>query len=363
MKSISLGIGILAYNEAENLKLTLDSLFSQSIFSDIEIDQSNRIDQIEVCVVANGCSDDTAQIASEYFESRSKSHSKSGGQPELVTVVEDIATAGKSNAWNVYIHQVSMASLDYILMIDADIEFNQTETIRNSLKALLQDSAASVVVDTPLKSLHKKQHKSWIDQVSLKVSKDYLDTNLGIAGSFYCAAASCLRQVWMPIGLPGEDGFLKSMILTDMFRQDVDPNKLIRAENASHYYVPDDRLTAIYRRELRSIMGTAINCYITWDFLKFATDPNGPGAGVLLKRLIENDSNWLNKFLGNTIQNKGFWVLPKGVLFAPLSALKNKHWIKDFKSVAAALLRFAIKFPICIVANHKIKKGEAIGFW
>ena len=104
----------------------------------------------------------------------------------------------------------------------------------------------------------------------------------------------------MPAGLPTEDSFVKSMIVTDMFRKPVDNSKIIRAENASHFYEPETTLKGILRHELRGMIGASINCYLTWDFLLFATDPKGPGAGIVLKNLIDRNPNWLRMFLQNT---------------------------------------------------------------
>lgn len=364
MKELALSIGILAYNEEQSLATTLSSLFGQSIFSNPVIGATHKIKKIEVVVVPNGCTDRTAAVAeAELVSHISQLDSNYREDVNLVPVVEELKQGGKSNAWNIYTHEISDQDADLIIMIDADIEFNQVETIYNSLTTLMDCDDSTVVVDSPLKSLQRKPNKTWIDRISLRVSQDYLDSGIGVAGSFYCARARTLRQIWMPAGLPGEDGFLKAMIITDMFRAGVDHGKIVRAEDASHFYIPETSISRIIRHELREIIGTSINCFLTWDFLLFATDPKGPGAGVVLRNLIEGRPEWMAEYLNNTIKNKGFWVLPRGMVTKRLTELKGKHPIGDFKTCAAAVLRFLFGLPLCLVANHKLKSGDGIGFW
>ena len=359
-----MGIGILAYNEEENIPTTLHSLFNQSLFSDRHIDDNIEISCIAISIVPNGCQDKTAQVSSTTLEEliQEKLH-ESALCPDLTGSVTALEKPGKSNALNVYIHELVDSNTDLILMIDADIVFDEVDTIKNSIKTLLDNKEADVVVDTPLKSFHKKSAPNFLEKISLRVSKEYLDSSMGIAGSFYCSYAAILRQIWMPVGLPGEDGFLKAMIITDMFRSKPDEKKIVRAENASHFYVPETSIKGILKHELRAIIGTSINCYLTWDFLLFATDPKGPGAGLVLKNLIEKEPDWLQAFISNTVKNKGFWVLPRGTLSKGIRSLRGKSLLRHYKSYISVCFRLAVNFPLFLIANHKIKSGKAIGFW
>jgi hypothetical protein len=177
------------------------------------------------------------------------------------------------------------------------------------------------------------------------------------------ARAHALRQIWMPKGLPVEDGFLYAMILTDCFRSEIDQSKIMRAANATHYYETLTSLKAIFQHELRIVIGTAVNCYFTWDFLKFATDPNGPGAGVTIKHLAGNDPLWYSKLINNAIQNHGFWVLPKGMLFRRFANLGSYNGPALIKRAIIAIIGFTLDVPVFFVANSRLKGGKAIGYW
>ncbi|MHB1140956.1 MAG: glycosyltransferase family 2 protein [Sulfuricaulis sp.] len=352
-----ISIGILAWNEADVIEKTLVSLFRQSVFQGADSDLPGT--EWDIIVVPNGCSDDTAAIARQVL-------ARLVGQVEgqkITLAVRELEESGKSNAWNHYVHEFSNRHADLILMIDADIEFGEPETISNTVKALLQNPQAMVAVDLPLKDVVKKTRKTLVEWISAAASSVSMTGPPAISGQFFCARANALRQIWMPKGLAVEDGFLYSMIVTDCFRSAIDKGKVIRAENATHYYETLTGIRAIFRHELRIIIGTAVNCYFTWDFLLFATDPSGSGAGMLIKNRIEKDPSWYRAFISNAVRNHGFWVLPRGMLFRRFSGFGSKRGFGLAKSALVAMAGFLLDLPLFIAANRRLKKGGTIGYW
>ena len=97
MESYAIGIGILAYNEQDDIADTLKSLFQQSIFKDPVLGDAGRISSIEIIVVPNGCTDETTGVAKATLE-RLKQDFTSFNSTELglACQVRDIRTAGKS---------------------------------------------------------------------------------------------------------------------------------------------------------------------------------------------------------------------------------------------------------------------------
>lgn len=350
-----ISIGILAWNEEDTITATLTSLFQQSA-----LQGKGDIDtEWEIIVVPNGCSDNTATIAQQVLTQLAGQHVDS----KITFAIRELREAGKSNAWNHYIHEFSSKNADLIIMIDADIEFGEVETISNTIQALDQHPQAMVAVDLPLKDVVKKPRKTFVEWISATASRVSNVGPTGIAGSFFCARAYALRQIWMPKGLAVEDGFLRAMIVTDCFRTSINEARIVRAKNASHYYETVTSLKGIFQHELRIVLGTAINCYFTWDFMMFATDPSGPGAGILIRNWMEKDPSWYSRFIDNTIKNHGFWVLPRGMLLRRFSTFKfhkGKGWIKW---VSFAVLGFLMDLPILLAANRRLKKGGAIGYW
>jgi hypothetical protein len=285
------------------------------------------------------------------------------GRSDISWAVHEIAEPGKSNAWNHYIHQFSSPEADLILMLDADIEFVQPEAISNTIKALLADPQAVVAVDLPLKDAHKKTRKTLIERVSVAASNTPASSPAGLSGQFFCARADALRRIWMPKGLSVEDGFLGAMLCSDCFLAPLDPRKLIRAPHASHYYETLTNIQAIFRHELRLVIGTTLNCYLVWDFLLFATDPSGGGAGELIRNQLERDPNWYSKLITNAIRNHGWWVLPRGMLLRRFSGYHAHIGLRIVRWVIIAFIGFLLDLPVFLVANRRIKNTNLIGYW
>lgn len=356
---MKISIGILAWNEENVIGDTLRSLFSQSIFDSASVDRYGI--EWEIIVVPNGCTDTTAAVAISTLESLVSAKPLGNVQWKVYEVVE----VGKSNSWNVFVHDLSNKSADYMLMIDADIMFGERETIENTLAAMLHNPQVKVVVDQPLKDVVRKSKLSVIERLSLAGTNRGRSNNTAIAGSFYLAKADILRNIWIPRGLIGEDGFVKAMILTDLFRGPLDESKIIQAENASHYFETLTDVRKIFQHEVRIVMGSALNCYLTWDFLKFATDPNGPGAGILIRNNMLSNSNWYIELIANSIRNRGLWVLPRGMLTRKLRYKWRTQGdlVSTLKNFAFSLAAFAFDVPVMLVANHKLKRRLAVGYW
>jgi glycosyltransferase involved in cell wall biosynthesis len=351
-------IGILARNEETRIAKTLSSLFEQTALRC----GAERFDNVtwEIIVVANGCSDDTAKCASEALEVlRSTS-----GLSAVDWQVHQLIEGGKSNAWNHLIHDLMSKSTQLVVMLDADIEFGEKETIENCVSALLRNPSAVVAVDQPLKDAVREQNLSLVERASLAISRQSSTGATPIAGSFYCARAQNLREIWMPKGLSGEDGFLRSMIITDCFRKPPDPEKIIRAPEASHYFETLTSPAAIFRHELRLVIGTALNCYLTWDLLYLATDPKGPGAGVVIRNRLAENPRWYSNVVTNAIRNRGWWVLPRGMLFRRFKKTGSHESIaKNIQFFALSTAAFLFDLIVFTVANRKLKRGDSVGFW
>ena len=352
-----ISIGMLAWNEEDVIEATLASLFRQSVFQETSGDLPDT--EWEIVIVPNGCTDGTAAVAQRAL---AKLTDQAAGR-KVAFAVRELDEPGKSNAWNHYVHEFSSKRAELILMMDADIEFGEAETVSNTVKALLHTPQAVVAVDLPLKDAIKKPSKTLIERISVAASGASAGGTPGISGQFFCARAAALRQIWMPKGLPVDDGFLRAMIVTDCFRSAFDGSKVIRAEHASHYFRTLTTLREIFRHELRLVIGTALNCYLNWDFLSFATDPTGPGAGVLIRNLSENDPAWFQRFIDNAIMNHGFWVLPGDMLFRRFAGLGRNGGRGLPRKIFVASVGFLMDLPVFIAANRKLKKGGGIGFW
>lgn len=352
-----ISIGILAWDEEESIGRTLRSLFRQTALQSAHHDLPGC--SWEIIVVPNGCTDRTADVSRHILEELVART----GREEIEWQVHELKESGKSNAWNRFIHEFSSDAARFVVLLDADIEFREPETLSRAVGSLLDDPVAAAAVDRPLKDAVRKPKMSLLERISVLSSGDVVGERPELCGQFFVARGDALRSIWMPKGLSVEDGFLGAMLVTNCFREPADYRKIIRVEGASHYYETLTSLSAIFHHELRLVVGTALNCYLLWDFLLFATDPRGQGAGILIRDQLERDPDWYNKLMVNSIRNHGWWVLPRGMLLRRFAFSPSTSLLSRAKSLLTALAGFAFDLPVFFAANRRIKKLDAIGFW
>ena len=209
-----ISLGILAWNEAEVIGVSLESLFAQGLVRRLAADGPT----LEIVVVPNGCSDGTERVAEEALRRLA-----AGFDPRaLFWSVRVLEQPGKANAWNRYVHDFADPSADYVFLMDADIRFHAPDTLWNMVLALERDPLARVATDLPLKHVMFKERKTWGDRISLAIAGMTRAAPAQITGQLFCARGSVIRRIHMPRGLLTEDGFIKHMVCTDMFREPSD---------------------------------------------------------------------------------------------------------------------------------------------
>jgi glycosyltransferase involved in cell wall biosynthesis len=356
-----ISVGILAHNEEKIISRTIGSLLKQSVF----VSPEHTTDYLwEIVVVPNGCTDNTHEVSEHVLTETLQNLPGS----IITSRVRSLALAGKSNAWNEFIHNLAHPSTEVVVMIDADIEFGHPDTLKNAVECLLQNEKTRVVVDLPMNDLTRKPNPNLLELLLAKASWiKFEGTSPGIAGSFYCARASTLREIWMPVGLPGEDGFLAAMILTDCFRSIPNSARVIRAANASHYYEGLTSLRKIIQHEIRLVIGTTLNIYLCWYTLAFLTTPSGPGSGHLIRALNDEMPGWYDKMMASEIASRGLWVLPHGML---VGCVRNRFrgWRKRtliHRTLELPMRLGAIVLDVVVlwIANRKLRKNIAVGYW
>ena len=183
-------IGILAWNEESTIAATIQSLLEQTLFATLR----TEVERIEVVVVANGCRDHTCEAAEEGFRLRRPVSLPA----EVVFRSVSIPVAGKSNAWNIFIHEVSDRYANYVILMDADIWFMEKETLWNMIRTLEADPKAYVSVGVLKKDIAFKERKSILDRMSLARSQLWESGPPVLCGQLYCGRTAALRRVWMP---------------------------------------------------------------------------------------------------------------------------------------------------------------------
>jgi glycosyltransferase involved in cell wall biosynthesis len=351
-------VGMMAYNEAKNIHLAITSLLSQSVFTNAETLDANV--RWEILVVPNGCTDNTHDVAQAALVDATGKMGQSRVQFRVVSLTE----GGKSRSWNELVHRISQPETAIFVMVDSDIAFGHADTILNVVKRMMVETHARVVVDLALKDFTRRTSMSWVERLSAKFSKD--DQASGppaIAGSFYCAMAPTLRSIWMPVGLSVEDGFLYAMVATNNFREPMDPSRVVRAENATHYFEGLTSLTAIIDHEVRLMIGTALNAFLCWDALLFLTPKDGAGAGDLIRQLNANDALWYPRMMRNEVLSRGWWVLSFGFVKRRWPYWLAQPWRERLRRLPLIAVGTAFDLVVMLKANRRFAAGKAIGHW
>ena len=119
---VTLSIGIMTWNEEVSIGPMLESLFRQSIFGRLEA----RNEGYQIVCLANGCTDRTVEVARAAMAKIGMEYLDRRGQSSWV---EEIPEPGRNNAWNRFVHEFSAPEARYLCLMDADIVFDQANTL------------------------------------------------------------------------------------------------------------------------------------------------------------------------------------------------------------------------------------------
>src|SRR5258708_12376417 len=111
-------IAVRAWNEEKAIRTTLESLFQQSLFEEL----NKRGEQCQILCIPNGCTDRTADVARAVFQEQERTHRFASS---FVCRVAEVAEAGRNNTWNLYVHSLSHRAAKAPYFIDSHILFNR----------------------------------------------------------------------------------------------------------------------------------------------------------------------------------------------------------------------------------------------
>ncbi|MGF1494923.1 MAG: glycosyltransferase family 2 protein [Microcoleaceae cyanobacterium] len=363
----------LAYNEANLIGSMLSSLMRQTLFHDFSPETSRskasltrqavcNTMNIEIVVIPNGCTDNTAEIAREVLEKSVDPINK----PNIHWKVCEVEQPGKSNAWNVYVHSLSATDAQYLFLMDADIEFLEPKTLEAMIAVLESQSEVWVTVDKPIKDVKLKSNKNFMEMLSLSIAG--LSGNRAvegeatwICGQLYCARSDILRQIWLPTALPTQDAFLYDMITTEGLTLPRNSGRVILSPTASHVFESYIGVRRLLRHERWLITGTAINKMLYFDLTPHAR--NLAETGLLIKQRNEQNAAWLNLLVQEMSQKSGWWLIPKRILARRFKSMSDKSLPQLIVLLPLAILAFMVDLILAVQANSELHRGKAMGYW
>ncbi len=202
-KPLLLTVVIMAYNEADNITACLESVAMN--IQDLSASHPACYDQVECLVVANGCRDNTAELARQFSEQSARL--KPSVKPAVTPWVKvfEIERGDKANAWNRAVHQYSKAS-QYYVFLDGD--------------CVAQPNAIAKLIDE-LSHDVKLNACSAVPSAKLSLYRQEMVTKGGIAGCLYALSGQFVQRIKqqkikMPIGFIGDDSLVGALAHWDL---------------------------------------------------------------------------------------------------------------------------------------------------
>ncbi|MCE2572199.1 glycosyltransferase family 2 protein [Motilimonas eburnea] len=194
-----LTVVIMAYNEADNIIACLTSVAAN--VQGLVATKLNPFAQVECLVVANGCRDNTAELARQFSEQFARL--KPSVQPWVK--VFEIERGDKANAWNRAVHQYSKPS-QYYVFLDGD--------------CVAQPNAIAKLIDE-LNHDIKLNACSAVPSATLSLYRQEMVNKGGIAGCLYALSGQFVQRIKqqkikMPIGFIGDDSLVGALAHWDL---------------------------------------------------------------------------------------------------------------------------------------------------
>lgn len=329
---MKISIGILAWNEEVSIRTTIHSIFAQSLI----INLGKNGHQVEIICVPNGCTDNTVLAARGAMLAAAD---KLNHPENLSWRVHPLETPGKTNAWNVFVHELSNPQTDVIFLVDADIQIYMQDSLSNMLDKLVQNPEAFICTDLPVKHIIFKSRYSVLDQISMHTALINQAASGQLCGQLYCARAAWLRRLWIPAGIIVDDGFIKKMAVSNFLTEPEDAAKrMVIAENASHVFEAYTRLPDVLATHRRQIAGYMIHRWI-WEYLQ-TRRAEAPDAAVLIEQLNQTEPDWSRNVIADGIKKKDYIRLYRILLATRITRFRGFSVSK--KAVYTPLLAIQI---------------------
>lgn len=351
-----LTIGLLAHNEAGVIGRTIASLARQTVLDPV-CRATLGLGAVEVIVVPNGCSDDTAAVAARALTAL---------PADIAATVRVLQKPGKADAWNRFIHDLSRPDATLLALMDADIEFGTVDVLERLVRRLVRPSdgepPCEVTSDRAVKD-YRDRRLSPFDRLSRRVSAQGAEGGEGgggLCGQLYCGRAAALRRIWLPIGLPVEDGFIAAMLWSDGFTRSLGRSAIVGVPEAWHWYEPITSPAAFVRHEARIIVGSVINAKLFSLMWEAGKDGH---AGDYVRRRNVADPRWVEAACEEMRRERGWWLVPRMFVWwrlAPLRHLPPRRWLTRAPVAVAAALA---AFPAVLRANAILRRPAASRHW
>jgi glycosyltransferase involved in cell wall biosynthesis len=344
---LQISIGILAHNEEPRIGKTLETLFTQDVFEKFSS---------EVVIVTNGCTDGTAAVARTSVRDHQAAWSIHGSAR-----VEELTVAGKSNAWNHFVHELSSPRASVLVLMDADIELVNPNTISSMVATLETNSHAVVCVDRPVKDIEINKDRTFFQQLLVAATPEIDRNNVPLCGQLYCAVSDRLRQIELPNDIAGpEDGFLRALLITDGFTGPENQQRIVLDPAATHVFASVATPLELYKHEAWIVTGSIVNVLLFERFWAECTTHRS--AMTLMRIWKEENPQWLRLYIQSQAERRGWRLLPRPWWTRRLSRLRGLPISQRIRRFPVAVVATVVDIFIFIAAIRNVRRGQ-FGEW
>lgn len=352
-----LSLGIFAWNEERAIGATLDSLFQQSLFRELE----RRQGSCEILCVTNGCTDSTAETAARIFQEQASWHPYAHCFEARVVAIQE---RGKINAWNQFVHRFSSRGSRFLCMMDADILIHCPTTVWNLVRTLEEDREASVAVDRPRKDVSLNARKGIREWLSDAASHITTAAEAQLCGQLYCIRSEVARRIYLPRELSAcEDGILKALVCTDNLAHAVWPRRIQVAEEAEHTFEAYTSPMAILRNQKRQVIGqTMVHVLVDQEFARWPAEDRQQLAKVVRQK-EESDPDWFRREVSRHVrETRFFWRLHPGLIGQRWKRLRRFRLARKVLLAPAAAAASLATLVASYLAWRTLKAGD-LSYW
>lgn len=333
--------GIFAHNEARDLPRLLDDICTQDILSDVTV-------SVEFHLLANGCTDDTAEVA--------RRHALKDRLGEAF-VVHDFPEGGKSRTWNRFVHEQTPDEADLLGFLDADIRLGGPGHLSGLVRGLAAREDLRAFVSRPVAD--RAGATTLIARAIVRGGGTSGDWQRAICGQCYLLRAAAARHIHLPVGLPVEDGFLRAMLLTDCMERLDGPMSISGNPDLWHLFEPERTLGGFLRHQQRIIVGGAVNTAL---FTALRAEPDGTRAAELAR--AAQDPGWLGKRLREQLPTRQYGWVPWSFLYKRAGHMTaNLHRPADWLRLVRLPAYFCLDLVVYLRAQYRLARGIGENYW